>query len=89
MRGLIGDRRVGICVDLEESERGDGQRPNRQVRAIGTAELLPDHAAAWTTRVTEKYVRGPAAHERIDARRTDERLVIRLRPTRLVTVASV
>ncbi len=28
-----------------------------RVRAIGTAELKPDHAATWTTGITQRYVR--------------------------------
>lgn len=86
---LSRDPRAGICIDVEESQRSDGQRPNRQVRAVGRAELYPDAGAVWTTRITEKYVVGPAAAETIAARAHDDRVVIRLRPDRLVAVASV
>jgi PPOX class probable F420-dependent enzyme len=89
VRRLLRDPRAGVCVDVEDPERVDGQRPNRQVRAIGTAELKPDHAATWTTRITQKYVRGPAATQRIESRAADERIAICLRPTRLIAVASV
>ncbi len=89
LRRVEDNPRVGIGVDVEERERPDGQRPNRQVRATGVAELLADDAAIWTTRITEKYLRGPAALERAQARSHDERIVICLRPQRLIAVASV
>ena len=41
LRRIAGNPRVGVLVDTEDSERDDGQRPNRQARAIGDAELLP------------------------------------------------
>ena len=82
---LRGDGRAGIGIDTEEPERADGQRPNRQVRAVGTAELFPDDQGTWTSRITEKYLRGPGAASRT----VDERVVICLRPTKLVAVASV
>lgn len=86
---LRGNPRAGIVVDTEDPERPDGQRPNRQVRATGTATVFPDDHAAWTTRITKKYIRGPGAATSADARAADERVVICLRPTRLVAVASV
>lgn len=88
LKRLAGNPRAGLGIDVEDPERADGQRPNQQVRAIGNAELLPDDHAAWTTRITEKYVHGPAAATSIAARAADERIVICLRPTRLVAVAS-
>lgn len=33
LRRLAANPRAGICVDIEEAERDDGQHPNRQVRA--------------------------------------------------------
>lgn len=44
--------RAGICVDVEDLERADGQRPNRQVRAIGEAEVFLDVGGEWTKRIT-------------------------------------
>ena len=76
---------AGIGIDTEDPERGDGQRPNRQVRATGTAELFPDDGGTWTRKITEKYVRGAGGA----ARAADERVVFCLRPARLVAVASV
>jgi hypothetical protein len=89
LRRLVANPRAGICVDVEDPERTDGQRPNRQVGAIGIAELSPDHDGRWTTRISDKYVRGPAALR--DARGASGRsgVVIRLTPDRLVAVASV
>jgi len=80
---------TGLCIDTEDPERPDGQRPNRQVRAIGDAELFPDRQAEWTTRITEKYVRGAATAATVATRAADERVVIRLRPMRLAAVASL
>jgi hypothetical protein len=77
-----------FCVDVEDPERADGERPNRQVRAIGDADVVPDRDADWTNRITRKYVRGPAAAATAAARAADDRVVICLRPTRLVAVAS-
>ena len=89
LRRLERNPRAGLCIDVEQAEREDGERPNRQVRAVGEAELFPDPGGTWTRRVTEKYVRGPGAASRRAARAADERVVIRIRPSRLVAVASV
>src|SRR5207237_1249370 len=76
LQRLAGNPRAGLGTDLEDPERADGQRPNQQVRAIGNAELYPDDRAARTTRITQKYVRGPAAAASIAARAADQRIVI-------------
>jgi hypothetical protein len=73
---------------LEQAERADGQHPNQQVRAIGTADLFPDPGGLWTGRITEKYVRGASAKAMRASRAADDRVAIRLRPDRLVAVAS-
>ena len=86
---LATNPRAGLCVDVEEPERADGQRPNRQIRAIGDATLFADNRGEWTRRITEKYVRGEAAGDVVGARTADERAVICLRPTKVVAVASV
>jgi PPOX class probable F420-dependent enzyme len=90
LRRLERNPRAGLCVDAEQLERGDGERPNRQVRAIGLAELFADTDHAWTRRIGEKYIHGQGAAD-LGARRAaaGERTVIRLRPDRLVAVASV
>jgi len=89
LRRLAANPRAAICVDVEEPERDDGQRPNRQVRAIGTAEMSADDDGLWTGRITDKYVSGPAAASMHAARVADQRVVIRLKPDRFVAVASV
>lgn len=89
LRRLEANPRAGICIDVEEPERDDGQHPNRQVRAVGLAELSPDSDGFWTDRITQKYVRGPSASTMRAARLADQRVVICLRPDRLVAVASV
>ena len=89
LQRLSRNPRAGLCIDTEDPERTDGQRPNRQVRAVGDAELFPDADGHWTSRITDKYVHGPAAPEHIAARAADDRIVIRLRPTRIVALASI
>lgn len=89
LRRLAADRRAGIGIDTEDPETADGQKPNRQARAIGTADMFPDEDAAWTTRVTKKYLRGPGSAISVASRAADERIVICLRPTKLVVVASI
>jgi hypothetical protein len=77
------DPRAGVCVDVEERERADGERPNREVRATGEAELFDDRAGEWTRRIRAKYLSDrPASSEH-------PRVVIRLRPHKLIAVASV
>jgi hypothetical protein len=91
------DRRLDVSAPLSPTprcvhgpeERADGQRPNRQARAIGDATLFADNRGDWTRRITKKYVRGEAAGDVVGARTADERAVICLRPTKLVAVASV
>lgn len=88
-RRIAGNPRVGVLVDTEDPERDDGQRRNRQARAIGEAALFPDSGGQWTSRITEKYLRGPGAAASVASRAADERVVMRLRPVRVVAVASV
>jgi nitroimidazol reductase NimA-like FMN-containing flavoprotein (pyridoxamine 5'-phosphate oxidase superfamily) len=89
LRRLAGNPRAGLCVDVERPAREDGERPNLQVRATGRAELFPDQGGAWTRRIDEKYVRGPAGAAHGSARTAHPRVVIRLRPDRLLAVGSV
>ena len=89
LRRLARNPRAGLCIDIERRVREDGQRPNLQVRAVGHAELFPDEGRAWTRRIDAKYVRGPGATIHRATRATDDRVVIRLRPGRLLAVASV
>ena len=89
LRRIEGNQRAGVLVDTEDSERDDGQRPNRQVRAIGDAEVFADSGGQWTARITKKYLHGPGAVASIASRTADERVVVRLRPVRVVAVASI
>jgi nitroimidazol reductase NimA-like FMN-containing flavoprotein (pyridoxamine 5'-phosphate oxidase superfamily) len=89
LRRLERDTRAGLCVDAEQPDRGDGQRRNRQVRAVGRAVLSADRDGEWTRRITQKYVRGPARAQRVRGRVADERVVICLRPHRMIAVASL
>lgn len=85
LRRLEHNPRAGLCIDIEEPEREDGQRPDQQVRVTGRADLFADDDGLWTRRITAKYVRRPGSSWRTPQFRT----VIRLRPLRLVAVASV
>lgn len=89
LKRLQANPRAGLVVAVEDPERVDGQRPNQQARAIGDAELFLDEGASWTRRVTGKYIRGPGATASAVARAADERIVIRVRPIRLLAVGSV
>lgn len=48
VRRLRQNSRAEVVVDTEEPERPDGERPNRQVRAIGRVTLQPDTYGTWT-----------------------------------------
>jgi nitroimidazol reductase NimA-like FMN-containing flavoprotein (pyridoxamine 5'-phosphate oxidase superfamily) len=89
LRRLAGDPRAGVCVDVEEPQREDGERPNRQVRALGDAEVFPDTNGEWTRRITGKYVTGPGLEIQLERRLAGERIVVRLEPQSLVTAASL
>jgi len=64
VRRLAARRAASICVDIEDPERDDGQRPNRQMRASGVVTLAVDEDGGWTRRITEKYLRGPGLTDR-------------------------
>lgn len=84
------NQRVGLVIDLEADQRPDGQRPNKQFRAVGDAILGPDTGAAWTRRIWDKYITGPEARSTAIAGLDDrERVLIRLVPRGIVAVASV
>ncbi|HET9733172.1 MAG TPA: pyridoxamine 5'-phosphate oxidase family protein [Acidimicrobiales bacterium] len=85
---IMANAAVAVCVDLEAAEQDDGQRPNRQVRGSGFAEVIPDDGGEVTRRITQKYLRGPGAARRAAVRAAQDRVVIRLAPERLVAVAS-
>ena len=89
VRRLERDPRASFCVEVEDEERDDGERPNRSVRAVGPAELFDDVGGEWTRRITEKYIRGPGRADKLAARTSQERVVIRLQPVRLFGLSSV
>ena len=88
VRRLERDPRASFCVDVEDEERADGDRPNRSVRAVGPAEVFDDDGE-WTRRITGKYVRGPGREAKLAARSAQDRVVIRLQPVRLFGLSSV
>jgi hypothetical protein len=82
--------RTGLVIDVEVEERPDGQRPNKQIRAVGDAMLSPGTGAAWTRRIWDKYIDGPAARNAAETRLGDrQRALIKIAPTRIIAVASV
>jgi PPOX class probable F420-dependent enzyme len=89
VRRLERDPRASFCVEIEDDERDDGERPNRSVRAVGPAEMFDDVDGAWTARVTEKYLRGPGLAAQLARRTAQGRVVVRLQPVRLFGLSSV
>jgi nitroimidazol reductase NimA-like FMN-containing flavoprotein (pyridoxamine 5'-phosphate oxidase superfamily) len=79
---------VGLVVDIEDDERQDGERPNRQVRAVGHATLSPDRHGTWSAQIWAKYLRAFGVPLQPPSRRTSAG-ARHIRPTRLVAVAVV
>ncbi|WP_433525238.1 pyridoxamine 5'-phosphate oxidase family protein [Nocardia pseudovaccinii] len=85
LRRILANPRVGLVIDREVvGSRDGGQRPNRQVRVIGDAELTIDADGVWTQRIWEKYGSGPVLGEVERAR-----VLITITPDRFIAVASV
>ena len=84
VRNLARDARAAICVDTEAREAVEGIRANRRVRAQGLAETAPDRGGYWTRRITLKYVSGDEAEAAAKRRAAMPRVVITLRPERLL-----
>jgi nitroimidazol reductase NimA-like FMN-containing flavoprotein (pyridoxamine 5'-phosphate oxidase superfamily) len=80
---------ASVCLDVEGEERADGERPNRQVRAIGFAELIDDVEGERTRRITEKYLQGPGREVMVNRRVGAPRVALRLAPRGVVAVASI
>ncbi|MET0897609.1 MAG: pyridoxamine 5'-phosphate oxidase family protein [Mycobacterium sp.] len=79
-----GDPRVGLLIDVEEPQRRDDERPNRQIRVVGTAAVSVDVDGEYTDRIRAKYlgaVTTPAAGR--------ARMLITVVPQRWHAVASV
>jgi hypothetical protein len=82
--------RAGLVIDVEAGQCPDGQRPNKQIRAVGNAILNPDTGAAWTRRIWDKYINGPTARNALDECLGDrQRVLIRITPIHITAVASV
>ena len=87
---LRANPRAGLVIDVEAAQRPDGQRPNKQVRAVGNATVTPDTGAAWTRRIWDKYISGPEARRALDDRLGDrQRVLITIAPIHITAVASV
>lgn len=87
---LRANPRAGLVIDVEAAQRPDGQRPNKQVRAVGNATLTPDTGAAWTRRIWDKYINGPAARNALNEHLGDrQRVLITITPVRMTAIASV
>lgn len=78
VRRLQSDARASICVEVEE--RSAEGRSNRQVKGIGRIEIFGDADGAWSERIRVKYL-GDAMIARGNVA---SRVVLRLKPTRLV-----
>jgi hypothetical protein len=87
LRRLTRNPRAGVTVDTEAPEQSDGERPNQQVRAVGSVILEPDHGYTWTRRIQDKYQRTTPTSS--PTPNSPARTVICLRPRQLVPVASV
>jgi PPOX class probable F420-dependent enzyme len=84
LRNLMHDPRAAISVDTEDRVAVRGVRENRRVRAQGRAELGPDKDGQWTRRITLKYVHGAEGEAAAARRAAMQRVVITLRPERLI-----
>jgi nitroimidazol reductase NimA-like FMN-containing flavoprotein (pyridoxamine 5'-phosphate oxidase superfamily) len=84
LRNLARDTHAAICVDTEAREPVEGIRANRRVRAQGLAETAADDGGFWTRRITLKYITGPDGGVAAERRAAMPRVVITLRPTRLI-----
>jgi nitroimidazol reductase NimA-like FMN-containing flavoprotein (pyridoxamine 5'-phosphate oxidase superfamily) len=89
VRRLRANSAASVCLDVEDGERVDGERPNRQVRGVGRAELVDDVDGEHTRRITARYVIGPGRDRSIEQRGAVRRVAIRLEPAALIAVASV
>lgn len=81
--------RVGLVIDTEDPEHADGERPNRQLRVVGNAELHHDADCEWTRRIWAKYRSGLPGRDALTRRlHGRDRTDILIRPHRIIAVAS-
>jgi nitroimidazol reductase NimA-like FMN-containing flavoprotein (pyridoxamine 5'-phosphate oxidase superfamily) len=85
---LQANPRAGLVIDVEGPLRPDGERPNRQVRAVGDATLSADADGAWSRRIWDRYAGGTPgdAAVRLQGR---QRVLIKIVPRHMIAVASV
>lgn len=86
---LAANPRVGLLVDQEDAERPDGERPNRQFRAVADAEVVSDSGGHWTAEITRKYIRGDGRDTRAQLRAAQQRMALKLVPRQVVALSSV
>lgn len=55
--------RVGLVINAEDPKRADGERPNRQLRVVGTAELHADPGGEWSRRIWAPCTLGRTADQ--------------------------
>ncbi|MFQ6395927.1 pyridoxamine 5'-phosphate oxidase family protein [Nocardia sp. KC 131] len=89
LRRIRSNPRVGLVIDREGSVRADGQRPNRQVRVLGDAELAADPNGIWTKRIREKYIDDRIAPTVPERDLLDDRILITVTPNLFLAVASI
>lgn len=82
------DPRASLCIDTESPLAIGGQRPNRQARARGRVETSVDVDGRWTRRITFKYIPGPEGEAQAAFRASMPRVLIRLRPERLIAMGT-
>ncbi|MQY29282.1 hypothetical protein NRB56_48720 [Nocardia sp. RB56] len=81
--------KVGLVIDIEAELRGDGQRPNRQVRLIGDATVSVDPDEIWTRRIRAKYIDSTIAPGAAELTARQGRRLITITPRKVTAVASV
>ena len=84
LKNLARDPRASICIDTEERVTQSGIRRKRRLKATAEAELESDRDGEWTKRITLKYVYGNEGRALAQRRAAMPRVVISLRPARLV-----
>lgn len=85
---LVANPRACLAVDLEDAERDDGERPNRQVRLIGDVTLIDDADGHWSAAISNRYLHGVGVAIQSERRRHQSRVVMELRSIDVVAVAS-
>lgn len=81
--------RVGLVIDTEQRQRGDGERPNRQIRVIGDAVVSADTAGEWTRRIRRKYIDETLSPGAVERGLHRGRALITIAPVQIHAVASV